>query len=68
MSSLDWCNYFQANARRLLPIPWEAGADLTEAERNDVAHSIQVFQLGETGEGRHITRAAGAYAARSGDV
>jgi hypothetical protein len=68
MLSLEWCDYFQANAQRLLPIPWQAGAELTEAERNVVAHSIQVFQLGETGEGRHITRAAGAYAERSGDV
>lgn len=68
MSSLEWCDYFQANAQRLLPILWEASAGLTEAERDAVAHSIRIFQLGETGEGRHITRAAGEYAANSGDV
>jgi len=68
MSSRDWCDYFQVNAQRLLPIPWEAGSDLTEAERKAVAHSIQVFQLGETGEGNHILRCAGGYAERSGDV
>jgi hypothetical protein len=67
-SSLDWCEYFEANANRLLPIPWELEVDLTTPERNVVAHSLQVFQLGETGEGRHIMAAAGAYAAQSGDV
>ena len=67
-SSLDWCDYFETNAKRLLPIPWEAGVDLTAAERNAVAHSLQVFQLGETGEGGHIMATAGKYAVQSGDI
>jgi hypothetical protein len=67
-SSLEWCDYFQANANRLLTIPWECGVGFTAAERSVVARSLQTFQLGETGEGRHIMAAAGVYAAQSGDA
>ncbi|MBI3861545.1 MAG: ferritin-like domain-containing protein [Planctomycetia bacterium] len=67
-SSAEWCDYFHANSQRLLPIPWEDGVPLTATEREIVAHSMQTFQLGESGEGRHIRRAADRYAARSGDV
>jgi hypothetical protein len=67
-TSQEWCDYFHANARRVLTIPWEEGAKFTAAERAAVASSIQIFQLGETGQGRHITRAAGEYARRTGDL
>jgi len=36
------------NGTRLLAIPWEAGVEFTPAERQSVAKSLQIFQLGET--------------------
>lgn len=66
-TSRAWCDYFEYNGTRLLAIPWEAGVDFTPAERKSVAKSLQIFQLGETGEGRHIRREADRYAARTGD-
>jgi hypothetical protein len=67
-SSAEWCDYFHANARRVLSIPWEQGMDWTAEERAAVGRSIQIFQLGETGQGRHITRAAEIYAEGTGDI
>jgi hypothetical protein len=67
-SSAEWCDYFHANRRRLLSIPWDQGVEFTAGERAAVARSIQIFQLGETGQGRHITRAADDYAKRTGDT
>jgi hypothetical protein len=52
----------------VLSIPWHQGVEFTAAERSAVARSIQIFQLGETGQGRHITRAADDYAKRTGDT
>jgi hypothetical protein len=67
-SSQDWRKYFCANAARPSPIPWDVGVALSERERAIVARSLATFQLGETGTGRHILRAAERYADRSGDV
>ena len=64
-SSRAWCDYFRQNAASLLRIPWEMGAQLTQAERSAIAKSVQAFQLGESGEGRHLIRAATEYAART---
>lgn len=66
-TSREWCEYFADNGMRQLVIPWDAGVNFTPAERQAVAKSIQIFQLGETGEGRHIRREADRYALRSGD-
>src|SRR5262245_14611639 len=63
-SSGRWCCYYHDNARRLLPLPWRRGAELTDAERAEVLPSIQDFQLGEQSEGRHLLRRAAAYAER----
>lgn len=67
-SAAGWCAYFRANAKSLLDIPWEWGAELTEAERGAVAASLQDFQLGESSDGRHLIRAARDYAQRTGDA
>jgi hypothetical protein len=67
-TSREWCEYFAYNGTRLLAIPWEVGVEFTPAERQSVAKSLQIFQLGETGEGRHIRREADRYAARTGDA
>jgi hypothetical protein len=40
---------------------------LTAEERKAVAASVQTFQLGESGQGRHILRVAREYALQSGD-
>jgi hypothetical protein len=48
-------------------IPWHIGPDLTDADRAAIAHSIQIFQLGENSEGRHLMRYAKEWAARTGD-
>jgi hypothetical protein len=66
-SSRRWCSYFEQRRTVQLAIPWERGAELTPAERDLVASSLQVFQQGEAQEGGHFYRCATAYAAGSGD-
>jgi hypothetical protein len=66
-TSGQWCYYYHRNAERLLPLPWRRGAELTEAEREAVAASLQDFQLGESSEGRHLLRRAAGYAERADD-
>ena len=63
----EWVDYFRWNGTVAMRIPWHLGADLPEDERNLIAHSIAVFQLGESGEGRHLMRYAREWARRSGD-
>ncbi len=57
-SSESWCAYFRRNRDDLPAVPWETVVRLTAAERRAVAKSIAVFQLGESGEGRHVLRCA----------
>jgi hypothetical protein len=66
-SSARWCAYFRANSQALIEIPWEQGAQLTEAERELFAASLQDFQLGESSEGHNLRRAADRYAEQAGD-
>jgi len=56
--SEEWVEYFQRNADNLRPIPWDAGAEITEVERTAISSSIQGFQLGESSEGRHLFQRA----------
>ena len=64
----QWRQYFLDNANALLEIPWHLGISFTPGERDDLATSIQEFQLGESSEGKHLIRQAQAYAETSGDV
>ena len=64
--SVSWLNYYRHNHDSLLPIPWERGAELNEAELAAVASSIQEFQLGESSEGKHLVRRAEEFARREG--
>ncbi len=66
-TSAQWCYYYHRNAERLLTLPWQRGAELTEAERETVAASLQEFQLGESSEGRNLLRRAEQYAERADD-
>jgi hypothetical protein len=66
-TTAQWCGYYRRNAKALLPIPWEQGAELSPAERAAIAASLQDFQLGESSEGQNLVRAARAYAAQAGD-
>jgi hypothetical protein len=66
-SSQEWVQYFRWNCTVAMRIPWYIGADLTEVERRAIAHSIRVFQLGESSEGRNLMRYAKQWAERSGD-
>lgn len=65
--SRAWVAYFEANAGRLMRVPWEAGAGLTDAERAAVVESLSAWQLGETSDGRHLIAAATRYAEALGD-
>ena len=66
-SSAEWVEYFLNNRERIRPIPWNEGVVLTAAERAAVIRSIQIFQLGESGEGKYFLRVAERYAKRWGD-
>jgi hypothetical protein len=66
-TSAAWVEYFRHNKQRPRPIPWEDGINLTATERAAVVRSIQTFQLGESGEGKHFFRVARRIANRAGD-
>jgi hypothetical protein len=66
-SSLQWRTYFEDNAAALMDIPWERGAGLTPEERETIAESLQIFQIGESSEGRHLLNRAQEYAERAND-
>lgn len=67
-SSLEWCLYFDENARLLLEIPWHLGPELTPKETATIAGSLREFQAGESSEGKHLVRYAQEYAQRTGDA
>jgi hypothetical protein len=66
-TSTEWMRHFETNARRLLDIPWEQGAELSSEEAAAIAGSVAEFQRGESGEGRRLIRYARSYAQESGD-
>ena len=67
-STQDWVDHFRWNGSVAMRIPWHIGPDLGDGERAAIAHSIQMFQLGENGEGRHLMRYAKQWADRTGDT
>lgn len=60
----DWLNYFEHNRANRLPVPWENGIKVEPHLRESLIHSLQKFQLGESGEGRKLK----SHAAKTGDV
>jgi hypothetical protein len=66
-TSVEWEQYFLRNRDHLLEQPWDLGAEITDAERDAIATSVQEFQLGESSEGKNLVTAARRYAMRAGD-
>lgn len=66
-STQDWVDHFRWNGSVAMRIPWHIGPDLSDEERAAITHSIQMFQLGENSEGRHLRRYATDWAERTGD-
>lgn len=62
-----WREYFESNLRDDPPIPWSDNPGLNHWQREAIASSVQTFQLGESGEGRHIRRCAQRWIDRGGD-
>jgi hypothetical protein len=66
-SSRQWLDYYRRNLAVLRPIPWERGAEITDAERDAICPSLQAWQLGETSEGVHLRAAAFRHGLRHHD-
>lgn len=66
-SSGRWCQYFREQRRQRLVIPWERGAELSQAEHDLIIDSLREFQQGEGLEGSHFFRCVRAWAESSRD-
>jgi hypothetical protein len=56
----DWLDYFTANRARPRPTTWSGTVQVATALRTPLGRSLQRFQVGEQGAGRHLRRAARA--------
>jgi len=54
----NWSEYFEANLERRTPINWDNGVRLEEDRQEALIASMLRFQIGETGEGRHLKKCA----------
>ncbi len=66
-TSRQWVRHFRANADTPVDIPWDDPRRLSATERQAVLRSIQIFQLGESGGGSRLLRAAESDCRRTGD-
>src|SRR5213075_377485 len=59
-----WLNYFEHNRVHRRDVPWEQPLEIAAPSLRDaLIRSLQKFQIGESGEGRHLRKKA----ANSGD-
>jgi hypothetical protein len=63
----QWRDYFRANLARYRRVPWHRGAGASDAELAAIVPSLQVWQRGETSDGRHLRAAAERYARHVGE-
>jgi hypothetical protein len=61
---MSWYDYFVKNASTVEEIPWEAGINVEPHLRPQLIRSLQRFQVGEQGDGKHLIMGA----RRTGDV
>ncbi|HET6328488.1 MAG TPA: 4-hydroxy-3-methylbut-2-enyl diphosphate reductase [Planctomycetaceae bacterium] len=66
-TSRQWVRHFRNNAKTEAEIAWDNPRRLSTRERQAVLRSIQIFQLGESGGGTRLLRAADRYCRRHGD-
>jgi hypothetical protein len=57
---MNWLKYFEQNRDHRPPIPWETGVNVPPAVRKAFVRSLQKFQIGESGEGRHLRKLSAA--------
>ncbi len=53
-----WLQYFEHNRKHRREIPWQNGITIAPTVRAPLIHSLQRFQVGESGEGRHLRKQA----------
>lgn len=63
----QWAGHFERSLANAPTIPWSDTPTLSTSERQAVIQSIQTFQLGESGEGKHLLRCAREWVHRGGD-
>jgi hypothetical protein len=48
MTSSEWRDYYENNAKSLLGVPWQIGKELSADEAAAITSSLQAFQAGES--------------------
>ena len=54
----NWLNYFEYNRDHRHTIEWRHAIEVTQTYKTALIHSLQRFQVGESGEGHHLRQQA----------